>query len=419
MKIKFYVIRHGETLFNLKNRIQGICDSPLTEKGRKQTEKACEALKDVFFHRAFTSPSERCINTAQAILKDRNMEAEVVENLHEYDFGRFEGSRFTSHTEEIRYCFDRADFSSVNGDSVESASARVRTVFDEMLEKTNDGDNVLVVSHGYLEFFMMYALLGIDVKAYEQECQKQFKEPIPNAGIMVITYEDGTYGYECLPTAPDQYKESPAQKKLHFYYVRHGQTQFNVWNRMQGYSDSPLTEMGKGQAEKGQQYLANVNLASAFVSTTWRTRQTAAILLQGHNIPVRYTRGLKEVNFGEFEGIVTDSWREEIMDRHMHGENWTDVGGENFEQVKERMLHTLRKIISASKDGDSVLLVSHGTYYMVLLEVLFHLNRGEVIENAHKEGRPLFPNGGIFEFDYVNGDFHFDTFMQDPEDLVR
>ena len=45
--IQFYYVRHGETIFNVKNLSQGSCDSPLTKNGIHQAEKAKEKIKDI------------------------------------------------------------------------------------------------------------------------------------------------------------------------------------------------------------------------------------------------------------------------------------------------------------------------------------------------------------------------------------
>ena len=64
MKILFYYVRHGQTLFNKTRRLQGGCDSPLTEKGIEEAHRAEQALRPIPFTHAFTSSSERAADTA-------------------------------------------------------------------------------------------------------------------------------------------------------------------------------------------------------------------------------------------------------------------------------------------------------------------------------------------------------------------
>ena len=54
--IYYYYVRHGETVFNLENRMQGITDSPLTSKGIEQILQTTEALRNQSFNSAYTSP---------------------------------------------------------------------------------------------------------------------------------------------------------------------------------------------------------------------------------------------------------------------------------------------------------------------------------------------------------------------------
>ena len=49
MELKFYFVRHGKTLFNLKGRMQGWCDSPLLDEGIQQAENVASALRNVPF----------------------------------------------------------------------------------------------------------------------------------------------------------------------------------------------------------------------------------------------------------------------------------------------------------------------------------------------------------------------------------
>ena len=60
-----YLMRHGETLFNVRRKIQGWCDSPLTENGVKQAKAVREILKDIPFDHYYSSTAERCCDTLE------------------------------------------------------------------------------------------------------------------------------------------------------------------------------------------------------------------------------------------------------------------------------------------------------------------------------------------------------------------
>ena len=82
-------MRHGQTLFNVRRRIQGWCDSPLTELGKQQALKAKEYLKDISFDHYYSSTSERCCDTIELIIGDHYYKR--LKGLKERNFGLFEG----------------------------------------------------------------------------------------------------------------------------------------------------------------------------------------------------------------------------------------------------------------------------------------------------------------------------------------
>lgn len=418
MKIRFYFVRHGETLFNKRGRISGVSDSPLTKLGVVQAKRAGAALHEVWFDKAFTSPMERCIKTASYILVDQKVKPQIVDGLHEYDFGRLEGSRFTSHPDELKRCFEEMDFSSVDGESREKCEIRVRETFDQIVSMCEDGDRVLITSHGYFEVFVMKTLLNVDTDAFRAEREKENRSFIPNGGIMVFEYEDGEYRMICLPVESEKYDLPEKFKKVTFYYVRHGETLFNMYNRMQGSCDSPLTQNGIDQAKKAGEALKYIPFAFAYTSTSKRARDTAAAICASHGIEAEPTELLKEVNFGDFEGVVSDSWREEISSRHM-SETWGDVGGENANEVRLRILEILDLATRRARHNENVLLVSHGTFYLNILWQIFNIDRGKYFESCMSKGRQAMPNGGIFVFEYSDGDYKIRELMMAPDEAAE
>ena len=89
MKKDLYLMRHGQTLFNVRRKIQGWCDSPLTELGKQQALKAKENLKGISFDHYYSSTSERCCDTIELIIGDQYYKR--LKGLKERNFGMFEG----------------------------------------------------------------------------------------------------------------------------------------------------------------------------------------------------------------------------------------------------------------------------------------------------------------------------------------
>lgn len=86
----FYLMRHGETLFNTQKRVQGACDSPLTEVGIAQAKAVGEyfAEKGIHFEAVYSSTQERATDTAKLVAKtDRVVQ---LKGIKEMNFGIFE-----------------------------------------------------------------------------------------------------------------------------------------------------------------------------------------------------------------------------------------------------------------------------------------------------------------------------------------
>ncbi|MFA6076953.1 MAG: histidine phosphatase family protein [Candidatus Paceibacterota bacterium] len=86
-----YLVRHGETEWNVKNINQGQSESYLTERGIEQAKETAERLKDIKFDAVFSSDLGRCTRTAEIIKLDRELIVQTSKLLRERAHGRFEG----------------------------------------------------------------------------------------------------------------------------------------------------------------------------------------------------------------------------------------------------------------------------------------------------------------------------------------
>lgn len=180
---------------------------------------------------------------------------------------------------------------------------------------------------------------------------------------------------------------------LTFYFVRHGETLFNQLGLVQGACDSPLTAQGIAEANKAREALMDIPFTKAYSSTSERAFDTANIILKDKPVQLQLTKGLKEFDFGLFDGSKVSEVLEE-MKRRDENVDFRDVGGDSAETIKERILTTMKKIKENCVDGDIVLLVSHGAYCRYVIKYLFGLDPYEVIQNK----KALIPNGGIMKF---------------------
>ncbi len=150
-----YIVRHGETEWNVKNIIQGQSNSDLTEKGIQQAKDAGDELKDIKFDAVFSSDSTRAHRTALIIKLDRELIVETSHLLRERSFGSFEGKpgnhfheTFKEKLKEKELLEDKWDFRVA--DDVETDEELVSRFIIKLREiaVAYPGKTVLVVSHG-------------------------------------------------------------------------------------------------------------------------------------------------------------------------------------------------------------------------------------------------------------------------------
>lgn len=147
-------------------------------------------------------------------------------------------------------------------------------------------------------------------------------------------------------------------KKL--YLMRHGETLFNRQKRIQGWCDSPLTELGQEQARSMGARIAatGASFDHAFSSTAERCCDTLELALaaMGQSLPYERLKGIREMNYGELEAMPTylaESDPEKCRSYYLQ------FGGESSDTVMERMTETITEFMSRA-DVRTALAVSHG-----------------------------------------------------------
>ena len=197
MAITFYYVRHGETIFNVTGKAQGACDSPLTEKGIAQAKETSQRLKEICFDRAFCSSSERASDTAELILKDRNIPLIRMKGLKEMSFGYLEASGLNDGN-EMAECWKKKDFTAYGGENKEQLIRRIQDTFESIRMSCLDHEKVLIVSHRGYFFYMLEALFNKDLEQLEKEDPNLLEHLIPNASVAVFQYDKG-WQLEKLP----------------------------------------------------------------------------------------------------------------------------------------------------------------------------------------------------------------------------
>lgn len=134
--MNIYVLRHGQTDYNIEGKFQGQIDIKMNENGEQQTDKAAIELNKIYFDVIFCSPLTRTKNTAKKI---KNEKIIIDERIIERSFGSLEGKYGIPDFEE--------NIEKYNIESIEKLTLRVNNFLDELLGKYKNVENILIVTH--------------------------------------------------------------------------------------------------------------------------------------------------------------------------------------------------------------------------------------------------------------------------------
>lgn len=183
---------------------------------------------------------------------------------------------------------------------------------------------------------------------------------------------------------------------LQVYLVRHGETVWNAARRIQGQSDSPLTDKGEQQAHQVGERVKSLGITHVIASDLGRTRRTAEIIADACGCTVTLDARLRELNMGCLEqrpldGLTAEeeSWRKALVDGTEGGRI---PGGESMEEMATRMHAALNACLDLPV-GSRPLLVSHGMALGVLVSTILGLP-------AHAERRLRLRNCSISRVDH-------------------
>ena len=187
-----YLIRHGETDWNKQKRMQGQMNIPLNDFGRHLAAETAVGLKDVPFDLAFTSPLIRAKETAEIILKDRDVPVVEDYRIQEMNFGIYEGLRCKGadcdiDDPEFHNFFDAPEkYRAPKGaETFEDFSKRLGDFLDEISDKDVLKDSTILVStHGA-------ALCGL-LRLIKNEPLQNFwgKSVSKNCGVSIVEVKD-------------------------------------------------------------------------------------------------------------------------------------------------------------------------------------------------------------------------------------
>ena len=202
-KLKLYIVRHGQTEWNVLEKFQGQLNSPLTPEGIEKVKETAKELKNVNFEAGYTSQMGRTIATAEIILEnnkyeqektsDQKLKLQKLSELNEIHFGEWQGltfkETFVKYPKEAHnYFYDVKNYNAKNikGEELKDGLERFLKGLKKIREEQKSG-NILIVTHGtVLELFFNY----IQNKEADDLDERKL---IGNGQYKIFTFENEKY----------------------------------------------------------------------------------------------------------------------------------------------------------------------------------------------------------------------------------
>lgn len=163
-----YIMRHGQTDWNIVHKLQGRTDIPLNDNGRQMAREAREGYQDMKIDCCYCSPLQRAKETAELFLEGRDIPIITDERLREMSFGAFEGEEnvfdkpghpmhtLFKHPEQYVACEESETFASLYARTGEF----LREVLVPQLEA---GKHILVVGHGAMNLSIINRVYDVEI----------------------------------------------------------------------------------------------------------------------------------------------------------------------------------------------------------------------------------------------------------------
>jgi len=163
---KVYVVRHGQTAWNLEEVFRGRVDIPLDETGKKEVHLAGEALKAQTLHAVYSSPLSRSMETAENIAKFHNIAVTPLEAIIDISYGKWEGvglkdvekkypdlyALWLNQPHKVRF---------PQGETLDEVRQRTMDAIENLVEKHRN-QNIALVAHRVPNKVICCALIGLD-----------------------------------------------------------------------------------------------------------------------------------------------------------------------------------------------------------------------------------------------------------------
>ena len=208
--VRFYIIRHGQTLLNSLDRAQGWADSPLTEAGKQMAADIGQKLKEIDFDAVYTSDMLRAVQTAEIILQAGGKNGAPIKKdvrLREWCLGNMEAENNAVFIKNVADWLGGASFAELNkrlpdvadaiyehdttgmAEPFQAIESRLKSVFVDIVQShgMEENTNILIVTHAFAikTIFHLFA---------PEQLGKVGK--VKNASVSQLIFENGIFSLE-------------------------------------------------------------------------------------------------------------------------------------------------------------------------------------------------------------------------------
>lgn len=192
--MEIYIVRHGQTIWNASNLLQGSADIELNERGRALAGETGRNLENVSFDKIYCSPLIRAYETACLIRGHRNIPIIRDERLKELNFGVNEGKNFkellADTSDPFHYFFERPDLylAPQNGETLEHICERGAEFMKEVIEPQKDElERIMIVAHGAMNKAIMCHVKQHGIEEYWSGGLQK------NCGVIIVRLDETGY----------------------------------------------------------------------------------------------------------------------------------------------------------------------------------------------------------------------------------
>ena len=187
MSHRLLMLRHGQIQANVDGKWHGSTDSPLINLGTEQARLTGQHLKEhEQISSVFSSPLQRCEETARLACKDQKLEITLVPGFAEMSIGEWEGTPFTELNQRFDFIYKSTsdlDYAAPGGESLNQVFSRFSDSIEHIKASEKPGGTSLIVSHGAAISIVLAGLI-------EKDLSKWHKYHFDNCSLTEIFFEN-------------------------------------------------------------------------------------------------------------------------------------------------------------------------------------------------------------------------------------